>query len=219
MSSIGGVGGFKPPQHHKPPSFSQIDSNGDGGISLDEFESSAPKNADKSKTDALFKSMDSDNDGSVSKTEMSAFKEKARKADDALHSFLFSLQSQDSSSTQQASDSDGKDIFSQIDSDSSGGISKDEFTKAFGDSKLGRDGDKLNQLFSALDKNGDGSISQDEVKQFQTAMQQNRGHHGHHGRPPAPPADVTSATQAYGSASNLTSTAASNTNIAAAQSA
>lgn len=216
MSSIGGVGGSRPPQHHKPPSFDQIDSDSNGGVSLDEFQASAPKNADKSKTDALFKTMDSDNDGSVSKTEMDAFKQKAKKADDALNSFLFSLQSQDPSSTQPASASDGKDIFSQIDTDSSGGVSKDEFAKAFGDSKLGSD--RLNQLFSAIDKNGDGSVSQDEVKQFQTSMQGNRGHHGHHGPPPTPPADVTNATQAYGSASTLTSTA-SNTNTAYAKSA
>ena len=71
MSSISSIGGGARP-HHKPPSFEQIDNNSDGGISLDEFESAAPKGADSSKSEELFKKIDADGDGRISKAEAQA---------------------------------------------------------------------------------------------------------------------------------------------------
>lgn len=196
MSSISSIGGgFRPPPP-KPPSFDQIDSNSDGGISLDEFESAAPKGADSSKSEELFKKIDSDGDGSISKTESDAFKDKARKADSLLQSLLFSLQNDGTQNAQTASTGDATSAFGQIDSDANGGISKDEFNSAFSDSRMGSD--QLNQLFSSLDQNGDGSVSQDEVKSFQSSLQQSGGHHHHR-----PPAAFQNASQAYGSASQL----------------
>lgn len=199
MSSISSVsGGFRPPPS-KPPSFDQIDSNSDGGISLDEFESAAPKGADKTKSEELFKKIDADGDGSISKAESDAFKDKAKKADSLLQSFLFSLQADGTQNTQSASTDDGASAFGQIDSDSSGGISQDEFNSAFKDSRL--NSDQLSQLFSTLDKDGDGSVSQDEVKSFQSSLQQSGGRHHHRHGPP--PEALQNASQAYGSASQL----------------
>ncbi len=201
MSSISSIGGGARP-HHKPPSFEQIDSNSDGGISLDEFESAAPKGADSSKSEELFKKIDADGDGSISKAESDAFKDKAKKADSLLQSFLFSLQAGGPQKADTASDSDAdkdaKSAFSAIDTDANGGISKDEFSAAFKDSRL--NSDQLNKLFSTLDQNGDGSVSQDEVKSFQSSMQQAGGHHHRH-RPQ--PEALQNASQAYGSASQL----------------
>lgn len=201
MSSISNIGGGSRP-HHKPPSFDQIDGNGDGGLSLEEFKSAAPKGADSSKSEELFKKIDSDGDGSISKAESDAFKDKARKADDLLQSFLFSLQAGVTQKAQTASDSDAdkdsKSAFDTIDSDANGGIGKDEFSAAFKDSRL--NSDQLNKLFSALDGNGDGSVSQDEVKAFQSSMKQAGSRHH---RPPPPPEAFQNASQAYGSASQL----------------
>jgi Ca2+-binding EF-hand superfamily protein len=199
MSSISSIGGgFRP--HHKPPSFEQIDSNSDGGISLEEFEGAAPKGADGSKSEELFKKIDSDGDGSISKAESDAFKDKAQKADSLLQSFLFSLQAGGAQKTETASesDTDDKSAFEAIDSDANGGISQDEFSAAFKDSRL--NSDQLNKLFSALDGDGDGSVSQDEVKAFQSSMQQAGSRHH---RPPPPPEAFQNASQAYGSASQL----------------
>jgi len=216
MSSISSVGGgFRP--HQKPPSFEQIDSNSDGGISLEEFEGAAPKGADSSKSEELFKKIDSDGDGSISKAESDAFKDKAQKADSLLQSFLFSLQAGGTQKTGTATDSstdkDDKSAFDAIDSDANGGISQDEFSTAFKDSHL--NSDQLNKLFSALDGNGDGSVSQDEVKAFQSSMQQADGRHHHRHGPP--PEALQNASQAYGSASQLSasnSTAATYTQAA-----
>lgn len=68
-----------------------------------------------------------------------------------------------------------KDLFSKIDADGDGKITKDEFEKA-----LGAGGTNLAQaddVFSKLDKDGSGSISLDEMS---SALKGGRGHHGHH---------------------------------------
>jgi len=198
MSSIGSIGGgFRPPPP-KPPSFDQVDSNSDGSISLDELKSSAPKGADSSKTEELFKSMDADGSGSVSKEEQEAFQAKADKARQQLGSFLFDLQSAGQSTASTSTQDDSDDIFGQVDADSSGGISKDEFQSAF--SAVGADSsDMLSKLFDAIDSDSDGSISQDEQSAFQKSMQDR-------GPPPPPPGSMSAmsgASQAYGSASQL----------------
>ena len=213
MSSINSIGGgFRP--HHKPPSFDQIDGNSDGALSLEEFKSAGPKGADSSKSEELFKKIDSDGDGSISKAESDAFKDKARKADDLLQSFLFSLQTNAAQTTKATADSDADEqsAFDAIDSDANGGISQDEFSAAFKDSRL--NSDRLNELFSALDGDGDGSVTQDEVKAFQSAIEQAGSRQR---RPPPPPEAFQSASQAYGSALQLSasnSTAATYTQAA-----
>jgi hypothetical protein len=67
-----------------------------------------------------------------------------------------------------------KDLFSQLDTNSDGQVSKSEFENA-----LGAGGTNLAQaddVFSKLDKNGDDSVSLDEL----TSALQGRGHHHHH---------------------------------------
>ncbi|AOO82064.1 EF-hand domain-containing protein [Bosea vaviloviae] len=178
MSSIGSVGGFRPPPP-KPPSFDTLDGDSSGSLSLDEFQSGAPKGADSAKNEALFKAIDSDSDGSVTKAESDAFKAKAEKAGQQLQSFLFGLQSGQTSSASDSTTSDDQDIFSQIDANSDGGIAKDEFTHAF---SMGTSDSTsaLGDLFDAIDSNSDGSISKDETKAFQDTLKVA-------GPPPPPP--------------------------------
>ena len=67
-----------------------------------------------------------------------------------------------------------QDLFSQIDADGDGAVSKQEFENA-----LGAGGTNLaaaDDVFSKLDSNGDGSVSIDELKQ----ALQGAGHHGGH---------------------------------------
>jgi hypothetical protein len=70
-----------------------------------------------------------------------------------------------------------KDLFSQIDSNGDGQISKSEFENA-----LGAGGTNIAQadaVFSKMDKNGDGSVSLDEMS---SALKGSggKGHHHHH---------------------------------------
>jgi EF-hand domain pair len=67
-----------------------------------------------------------------------------------------------------------KDLFSKLDADGDGKISKSEFENA-----LGAGGTNLAQaddVFSKMDKNGDGSVSLDEM----SSALKGRGHHHHH---------------------------------------
>jgi hypothetical protein len=65
------------------------------------------------------------------------------------------------------------DLFSQLDADGDGQISKTEFEQALG--AAGVDTQSADALFGKLDANGDGSVSQDEL-----AKAHRHGHHHHH---------------------------------------
>jgi len=67
-----------------------------------------------------------------------------------------------------------QELFSQLDSNGDGQISKSEFENAFGSNA---DQSKVDGLFNALDSNGDGSVSQDELT---SAMQASHAAHHHH---------------------------------------
>ncbi|MHB8268245.1 EF-hand domain-containing protein [Bradyrhizobium sp.] len=93
----------------------------------------------------------------------------------ATMSALLAAQGQSSSSTVPTSRSDAlKDLFSQLDANGDGQVSKSEFENA-----LGAGGSNIAQaddVFSKLDKNGDGSVSLDEM----SSALKGAGGHGHH---------------------------------------
>ncbi|MGA7993408.1 MAG: EF-hand domain-containing protein [Bradyrhizobium sp.] len=102
-------------------------------------------------------------------------------------SALIAAQGQDATaSTASASSTSGstdptsalKDLFSQIDANGDGQISKSEFESA-----LGAGGTNLAQaddVFNKLDANGDGSVSLDEMQKALQGAQGKGGHHHHH---------------------------------------
>jgi hypothetical protein len=69
-----------------------------------------------------------------------------------------------------------QDLFSQIDANGDGSITKTEFENALGAG--GTNTAAADKVFGELDTNGDGSVSLDEVK---SALQGAGGHHGGHG--------------------------------------
>ena len=91
-------------------------------------------------------------------------------------SALLAAQSQSGTTFQPTSREDAlKDLFSKIDADGDGKITKSEFEYA-----LGVGGTNLKQaddVFGKLDKDGDGSVSLDEMS---SALKGGRGRHGHH---------------------------------------
>ena len=176
MSSISGVsGGFRPPPP-KPPSFDKLDSDSSGALSLDEFKSGAPKGADSAKSEELFKAIDSDSDGSVTKEESDVFKAKAEKAQQQLQSFLFGLQTDGASQAGETDESDDEtDVFAQLDANSDGSIAKDEFLSALS-SGTQTSSDMLSKLFEAIDSDSDGSVTEEEQSSFQAALESAAGH-------------------------------------------
>src|SRR5215831_1156707 len=98
-------------------------------------------------------------------------------------SALIAAQSQSGSATASStSPSDAlQDLFSQIDADRNGQISKSEFENALGAG--GTNVAQADDVFAKLDQDGDGSVSLDEMK---SALQSASGHHGgHHHHPHA----------------------------------
>ncbi len=65
-------------------------------------------------------------------------------------------------------------LFSQMDGNGDGQVSKSEFENVFGSNA---DMSKVDGLFNTLDSNGDGSVSQGELT---SAVQASHAHHGHH---------------------------------------
>lgn len=91
-------------------------------------------------------------------------------------SALIAAQGQAGTNTAPTDPSDAlRDLFSQIDADKSGSITRTEFENA-----LGAGGTNIaaaDDVFGKLDSNGDGSVSLDEMK---SALQGAGGHHSHH---------------------------------------
>src|SRR5215475_11128896 len=67
-----------------------------------------------------------------------------------------------------------QDLFSQLDANGDGSITKTEFENALGAG--GTNTAAADKVFGDLDSNGDGSVSLDEMK---SALQGAGGHHGH----------------------------------------
>lgn len=195
MTSISGVGGFRPPPPGKPPGFEKLDGNGDGALSLDEFKAGAPKGADSARSEELFKKIDADGDGSVTQAESEEFHAKLEKADQQLQAFLLGLQSAATGSKDGAEEEDGEDLFASLDADSDGSLAREEFLKA-----ISPDGsassDLLNKLFDAIDTDKDGAVSKEETEAFQSAAQRR-------GPPPPPPLPALGASQVYGNTYQL----------------
>jgi hypothetical protein len=96
----------------------------------------------------------------------------------ATMSALLAAQSQSSTATTTSASTSPsaalQDLFSQLDTNGDGQISKSEFENA-----LGAGGTNIAQaddVFSKLDKNGNGSVSLDEL----TSALGSKGHHNHH---------------------------------------
>lgn len=203
MTSISGVGGFRPPPPGKPPGFDKLDGNSDGALSLDEFKAGAPKGADSTKSEELFKKIDADGDGSVTKAEAEEFHAKREEAQQQVQSFLLNLQS-GLSGTQDEEDSEDKNYFAKLDADSDGSVAKEEFLKAVAPDGDGSNG-LLSRLFAAMDADKDGKISKEEMADFKKQMEERASHRP---PPPPPPAEVTGASEAYGQTYQLGARAA-----------
>src|SRR6202008_2696629 len=95
-------------------------------------------------------------------------------------SALLAAQSQSGTDFQPMSREDAlKDLFSKIDADGDGKITKDEFEKAL--DAGGTNTAQADDVFGKLDKDGNGSVSMDEMS---SALKGGRGHHhGHHHMP------------------------------------
>jgi len=181
--SISGIGGSA--QHvrsFQPPSFSSLDTDSSGGISLEELEAGAPGGATDGKSTErakkLFAQMDTDGNGSVSSDEKDAFDSKIESQRQAMQ---FMAQLLGNTQQQRPSNSDA---FAATDTDGNGSVSLDEFSSTAGSTGLSTD--DLSTLFGIIDSNSDGSISSTESSDFlDTLKEATSGPQS--GPPPGPP--------------------------------
>lgn len=193
MTSISGVGGFRPPPPGKPPSFEKLDGNSDGALSLDEFKAGAPKGADSTKSEELFKKIDADGDGSITKAESEEFRAKREEAQQQVQSFLLNLQSLLSGTQSEEDGEDGESLFAKLDGNSDGSVAKDEFLNAISPDGDGANG-LINRLFAAMDADKSGDISEQELADFQKKLEERASNRP----PPPPPAAANGVSAAYG---------------------
>ncbi|MEX8492915.1 hypothetical protein [Sphaerotilus sp.] len=138
-----------------------------------------PTDADKAK---MFADMDSDGDGSISKSEFDAFKPSGTPSQ-------FNVQRSTSQLAQQSGHGGpggpggaggpppgpppggmggaggaGNDPIQSLDSNSDGSVSSDEFG-------LSSASDTVKKLYAAIDSNSDGALSTDEISSFRAQMQ------------------------------------------------
>jgi Ca2+-binding EF-hand superfamily protein len=147
--------------------FKKIDSNSDGGIDKSELEAIA---GSSSTTDIsqLFSKMDTNSDGKIDESENeSALQKLAQKMESAFSK----MNGADGKKGPPPPPPNASEMFSKIDTDSSGGISEDEFNA------IAKNGDGNGPEFSDIDTDGDGSISETENEDFMKNM----------GPPPGPP--------------------------------
>ena len=178
--SIGGVGSGAPMMRSfKPPTFESLDSNSSGDVTLDELKSAAPGGAQNAKSseraEKLFAAMDADSSGSVSSDEKDAFDTKLKAAREAMQ-FMTQLMAGGSQPPS------NEDIFAATDTDGSGGVSLDEFST--GDTGQSLSTDQLSELFSTIDSDSDGSISETESSDFLDTLKSAMGGPGGAGGPP-----------------------------------
>jgi Ca2+-binding EF-hand superfamily protein len=184
-----GSGGFWPSSNavggHKALPFDQVDTDKNGSISFEEFETAAtnlPGPADSAGTSStadLFKQIDTDGDGAISKDEATAFRSKLSAQIQALMLQLQELNGTVGTTTADAgvASPSADAIFAKLDADGNGSISKDEFTAAFTNRHHSDGaGDRAAKLFDKIDTNGDGSISKDESQAY---LNQAHGRHHH----------------------------------------
>lgn len=156
--------------------FTKTDTNKNGSVSLDEFlssgknlpsGSSASAKSDKAK--AFFAKVDTDSDGTLSKTEVDAYTQSlVGKFQGSLLDVQEQLGQNGSLASRLASVPKLGDQFSAIDTDTSGGLSKTELTD-FLKAKRPNATDveaKAEKLFAKMDVDGDGSITKAEIAAY-----------------------------------------------------
>jgi Ca2+-binding EF-hand superfamily protein len=209
MSGLSGVGGggFAPSaiKQFQQNLFSQIDLNGDGSVSKSELEQAVTKAGGNTKAaDALYSALDPNGTGSVSEQQFAQALPGSGFSDQMQAQMIgYQAQGWPGASSTQPGGQLAQNLFSQIDRNGDGAISKTELEQAV--TKAGGTKEGADALYAKLDPNGTGSVSQQQLAQslFQ-AMPHHRHHHaGETGAASA--SDGGSATDGGSAADALTS--------------
>lgn len=184
MSGMSAIGGMQT-RSFEPPTFSKLDGDSSGEITLEELKSNAPGDVSRSEGDArtqkLFDALDADGSGGISEEEKSTFDAAQQ---DRMASLGFSAQVMGGRPPPPPPPS-GEDVVGALDTDEDGGISFEEFSA----SNVVEDADSaaIEELFAAIDADSNGSISANEAESFLAENKPEGGPRGAGGPPPPPP--------------------------------
>jgi Ca2+-binding EF-hand superfamily protein len=182
MSGLSGVGygGFTPSaiQQLQQSLFNQIDVNGNGSVSQSELEQAVTKAGGSTQAaDALYSLLDPSNSGGFSEQQFAQVLPGSAFSDQTQAQLIsFQAQGWPSSSSTSSDGSLAQNLFTQIDSNGDGSITKAELEQAV--TKAGGSTQAADALYAQLDPNGTGSISE---QQFAQGLSQSLPHHHHHG--------------------------------------
>jgi Ca2+-binding EF-hand superfamily protein len=183
MSGLGGIGfgGFNPPaiKQFQQNLFNLIDLNGDGSVSKTELEQAVGKAGGSTQAaDALYSVLDPKGTGSVSEQQ---FAQALRGSgfSDQMHAQMIGYQAQGwpGASSAQPGGQLAQDLFSQIDRNGSGSISKADLEQAV--TKAGGSKEAADALYAKLDPKGTGSVSEQQFARILFGAPPH--HHLHHG--------------------------------------
>jgi Ca2+-binding EF-hand superfamily protein len=149
--------------------FSKIDSNNDGGIDKTELKAGLDKISQKTglslggQTDALLSKLDSNSDASISKEELGQALQSQLQPVPNTMSFAQSRSAGGANAMSPSAGQGGnqKDIFSETDTDGDGFINAAE-SQVLSDKVKAQTGQDTSAMFTKLDSNGDGKLSQTE---------------------------------------------------------
>jgi Ca2+-binding EF-hand superfamily protein len=207
LSSVGS-GGFTAyaAKQFQQNLFNQIDLNGDGSVSKSELEQAVTKaGGGIQAADALYSALDPANSGGFGAQQFGqAFPGSGISHQMQAQMIGYQAQGWPGTSSTQAGGQLAQNLFSQIDSNGDGSISKSELEQAV--TKSGGTKEGADALYAKLDPNGTGSVSQQQFSQsLLQAMPHPHHHHHHGGGSDAASATDSSATGGGSAADALTS--------------
>jgi Ca2+-binding EF-hand superfamily protein len=183
MSGLGGVGygGFTPSaiKQFQQNLFNQIDLNGDGSVSKTELEQAVGTAGGSSQAaDALYSALDPNNSGGVSEQQFAQVLPGSGFSDQMQAQLIgYQAQGWPGASSAQPGGQLAHNLFTQIDGNGDGVISKSELEQAV--TKAGGSKDAADALYAKLDPNGTGGVSEQQLAQsLFGALPQHHHHHG-----------------------------------------
>ncbi len=199
MTSISSLSGSSQLAQLRESLATKLDTDGDGKISKDEFVAGRPKDVSESDSAALYAKIDKDGTGALTADQLQAGLDANRPnpaggsaglSSDLVAALIDILDKTKTDGTGASGDATGtapssQDLFSKLDSDGDGKVSKAEFLAGRPD---GVSEDQATSLFDSIDTEQTGSIGAD---QFAAAQPQG-------GPPPGPPPARNSASASDG---------------------
>jgi Ca2+-binding EF-hand superfamily protein len=218
LSGVGGGGFTSPIKQFQQNLFNQIDGDGNGSVSKTELEQAVTKAGGNTQAaDALYSVLDPTNSGGFSEQQLAQALPSSGFSDQMQAQMIgYQAQGWPGASGTQPGGQLAQSLFSQIDSNGDGSISKSELEQAV--TKAGGTQQAADALYAKLDPKGTGSVSEQQFSQsLSQAMPHHHHHHGGGGKTDAAGASDGSASDALTSLFNADGGGAANSPTQIAQ--